>query len=366
MSMASRSFIGRVPPLWPHRSVPIASAPSGRPMAARILAWRCWSPRRASWRPAPRRAGSPPAASPGAEALEVFVREGCPHCADAERFIEKLRRELPGLEVTIRDVSRDRLALERLRAARGRVPRRGLRRARLPRAAASCSSASWTRRRSGRASVRCSRAAPPAGGAAPLRRTVRHRDGDAVRSAPPSGCRGPSTLPWIGTRVSIDDVGLPVFTDRHRAPRRLQPLLDVGAGPDDLDARGRGRPATDGRHRRHLRRHPGHRLLRLHGGVAQPLPADRPLARLGDRPRRDRPGGGRSSTSRTSSPSAAASRSPFPPRPSPASTSACAGSCTSEASRWRSGHGRARRSSCSWWSCCAPRACRRSTRASSP
>ena len=48
--------------------------------------------------------------------LEVFTREGCPHCAEAKRFLERLRQDHPSLEVVERDVRRDVSALERLRA----------------------------------------------------------------------------------------------------------------------------------------------------------------------------------------------------------------------------------------------------------
>lgn len=61
--------------------------------------------------------------------IEVFVREGCPHCARAEVFLAALRREQPGLRIVIRDVLREPAALERLKrlagdrgAATGRVP----------------------------------------------------------------------------------------------------------------------------------------------------------------------------------------------------------------------------------------------------
>jgi glutaredoxin len=46
--------------------------------------------------------------------LEVFVAEGCPHCAAAERFLERLRRERPGLEVRVLEVTTDAAARERL------------------------------------------------------------------------------------------------------------------------------------------------------------------------------------------------------------------------------------------------------------
>lgn len=46
--------------------------------------------------------------------IEVFVREGCPHCAAAEAFLDELARQRPELRVRIVDVRRDPAALARL------------------------------------------------------------------------------------------------------------------------------------------------------------------------------------------------------------------------------------------------------------
>lgn len=46
--------------------------------------------------------------------IEVFVRNGCPHCAKAELFLEALKREQPALNIVIHDVSEEREALARL------------------------------------------------------------------------------------------------------------------------------------------------------------------------------------------------------------------------------------------------------------
>lgn len=54
-------------------------------------------------------AGSVPPAD-----IEVFVREGCPHCAKAEEFLAGLQQEQPALHIVIRDVGREPAALERL------------------------------------------------------------------------------------------------------------------------------------------------------------------------------------------------------------------------------------------------------------
>lgn len=46
--------------------------------------------------------------------IEVFVREGCPHCAEAKVFLARLQQEQPRLRIDIRDVGREPAALVRL------------------------------------------------------------------------------------------------------------------------------------------------------------------------------------------------------------------------------------------------------------
>jgi glutaredoxin len=47
--------------------------------------------------------------------VEVFVREGCPHCADAEAFLTQLASERPDVRIVIRDVRKEPAALARLK-----------------------------------------------------------------------------------------------------------------------------------------------------------------------------------------------------------------------------------------------------------
>lgn len=47
--------------------------------------------------------------------IEVFVRQGCPHCARAKEFLAALKQEQPELKIVISDVSQDPAALERLK-----------------------------------------------------------------------------------------------------------------------------------------------------------------------------------------------------------------------------------------------------------
>ncbi|RPH59951.1 MAG: NrdH-redoxin, partial [Burkholderiales bacterium] len=62
-------------------------------------------------RPPAVEAGQP---APEAPVLEVFVRDGCPHCADAKAFLPKLAAERPGLRIVYRQVDRDDVARDDL------------------------------------------------------------------------------------------------------------------------------------------------------------------------------------------------------------------------------------------------------------
>jgi glutaredoxin len=57
---------------------------------------------------------APPAPAQANATLEVFVREGCPHCEDAKRYLATLQCEHPGLEVVVRDVGVDAAARDDL------------------------------------------------------------------------------------------------------------------------------------------------------------------------------------------------------------------------------------------------------------
>jgi glutaredoxin len=48
--------------------------------------------------------------------IEVFVRDGCPHCADAKAFLAQLQSERPDIEVRLQPVDTDAAARERLTA----------------------------------------------------------------------------------------------------------------------------------------------------------------------------------------------------------------------------------------------------------
>jgi glutaredoxin len=69
-------------------------------------------------------AATPAEAAPGRD-VTVFVREGCPHCADAKAFLATLQATRPGLRVVYRDVVADPEAArdaERISVAAGVWP----------------------------------------------------------------------------------------------------------------------------------------------------------------------------------------------------------------------------------------------------
>lgn len=48
--------------------------------------------------------------------IEVFVREGCPHCDQSKRFLAELQGEQPELNIVVHDVMHDQIARERLQS----------------------------------------------------------------------------------------------------------------------------------------------------------------------------------------------------------------------------------------------------------
>jgi glutaredoxin len=59
----------------------------------------------------------PPAPAASAPpALQVFVRDGCPYCADAKAFLDGVQRQRPGLHIVYRPVDTDPAARDELNA----------------------------------------------------------------------------------------------------------------------------------------------------------------------------------------------------------------------------------------------------------
>lgn len=151
------------------------------------------------------------AAPSSAVDIEVFVRAGCPHCAQAETFLAQWQAEQPALRMSIRDVSLDENALHRLEqlaAATGnaaRVPAFYLRGQLIVGYTDAISSGQWLREVWRGASP----TAPPTSDAS----SCELADSLSCEMAAPAPPAAPVfAVDWFGRRLSLDEVGLPLFT----------------------------------------------------------------------------------------------------------------------------------------------------------
>jgi glutaredoxin len=111
--------------------------------------------------------------------IEVFVREGCPHCAKAEEFLAQLQKERPALSISIRDVQKEPAALERLKELAQQTNTGTVRVPVLDRPAR-------TRARPGPAMPRSR--SPARKGRAPLKKSFRSRSSAGRSRSPTSAC----------------------------------------------------------------------------------------------------------------------------------------------------------------------------------
>ena len=138
----------------------------------------------------------------------MFVREGCPHCAQAEKFLEGLARERPDVSVVIRDVLKDPAALERLKeiaalkdASNARVPAFFVGGQLIFGFSAEAATDKLIRGAlQGQAVQHAAGAAGNLSCAAQEDSSCRQEEASAFE------------LNFFGTRISVDDVGLPAFT----------------------------------------------------------------------------------------------------------------------------------------------------------
>ena len=160
--------------------------------------------------PGPARAERVPSAAAEAVEIEVFVREGCPHCADAKVFLGKLRQERPGLVVTVRDVMREPDSLRRLEELMSRTPGGAVSvpafviRGEL--LVGFVDEATTGERIRALVAGPAPAAPADAGGKCPIGEELPCADASKTPDA------GTITLPWIDKTLRVEDVGLPVFT----------------------------------------------------------------------------------------------------------------------------------------------------------
>ena len=158
--------------------------------------------------------GSPAATQAGPAVVEVFVREGCPHCAKAEKFLEGLAKERPDLRISIRDVLEEPAALARLQEI---ARQHGSGNARVPAffvggqlISGFSEEASTDKLILG--ALRGERQKPATG--AGDAQSCAAQDGSTCRMEVDEGAPDAAafTVTFLGRTVSLDDVGLPAFT----------------------------------------------------------------------------------------------------------------------------------------------------------
>jgi glutaredoxin len=148
--------------------------------------------------------------------IEVFVREGCPHCAKAEEFLDKLGRERPTLQIVIRDVTKESAAMDRLgelvRAYGGgaaRVPAIFVRGQLIM---GYSEEASTDKLILSALAGQGTTGANTAGAAG----TCEADDGTACKRPGAAATEAPSaetfSIEFFGRKLSLEDVGLPLFT----------------------------------------------------------------------------------------------------------------------------------------------------------
>jgi len=158
-------------------------------------------------------AGTPASAPAGGQpALEVFVQEGCPHCAKAEQFLAALGKEKPGLRIVIRDVLEEPAALARLQeiakthgGGATRVPAFFAGGQLIVGYSEEASTDKLIR------SALAGQAVKPARDAAGST-TCAAQDNSNCRMETDEPANGGFEITFFGRTVTLDDVGLPAFT----------------------------------------------------------------------------------------------------------------------------------------------------------
>jgi glutaredoxin len=160
-------------------------------------------------------AAGTPARSADPDRIELFVREGCPHCGQAEAFVAQLGRERPGLTIVVRDVTKDEGALARLQEL---VRSAGAGAARVPAAYVngqlilgySTEASTDKLIRSALAGSRVASSTPGDSSSCEAEDSLSCGPGAGAAAAAPPAEDFSVTL--FGRTVTLDDVGLPAFT----------------------------------------------------------------------------------------------------------------------------------------------------------
>src|SRR5512139_1483353 len=143
--------------------------------------------------------------------IEVFVREGCPHCARAKEFLAGLQRERPQLRIIFHDVGQEPAALARLQS----LAERHGEATRVPafevggQLIIGYSEEAGTPELIRQRLDQLQRPLPPAGAAASGCEAALSCGSDTTQES-----TGPETftINFFGRTLSLDELGLPLFT----------------------------------------------------------------------------------------------------------------------------------------------------------
>lgn len=158
--------------------------------------------------------------------VELFLREGCPHCEAAKAFLAELAQERPGLRVTQRDIRSDSAALTRLNAlsAQAGIAQPGVPTLRIgttlivgfdtPASTGARIRAALDQQR--RPLGRDGPNGQISGSPPPASQCDVDAGGTTSNAASAITCQAPQddtiALPFTGRQVSVADLGLPLFT----------------------------------------------------------------------------------------------------------------------------------------------------------
>src|SRR5512139_1839645 len=144
--------------------------------------------------------------------IVVFVREGCPHCARAKEFLAELQRARPQLRIIFHDVGREPVALARLQSL---AERQGEALARVPAFEVGGQLIMGYSEEAGTGQLirqrldQLQRPLPPAGAAASSCEAALSCGSDTTQeSTEPETF----TINFFGRTLSLDELGLPLFT----------------------------------------------------------------------------------------------------------------------------------------------------------
>ncbi|MCF7965281.1 MAG: NrdH-redoxin [Methylobacter tundripaludum] len=134
--------------------------------------------------------------------IEVFVQEGCPHCANALAFLQALKREQPTLSIATHDVVHEPSALERLRLI---ARNQGINAVRVPAFQVGGQLISGYSEEAGTDQLLRSLLAK-------VRIPEKQDDSGSCTIEAPLSCEAAQDIDFFGYRLSLDQLGLPLFT----------------------------------------------------------------------------------------------------------------------------------------------------------